>query len=86
MCKRELDAGEPIYRVVVGYRIQWHARFGHRVIGSICEECCGRYPMPGTEIDGASADPTKAFSGAPGRFREAATNVVAWQSDGVNFS
>jgi hypothetical protein len=44
MCKRELDAGEPIYRVVVGYRIQWYARFGDRVIGSICEECCGRYP------------------------------------------
>jgi hypothetical protein len=42
--------------------------------------------LPGPEIDGVGADPTKAFSGAAGRFHEAATDVVAWQSDGVSFS
>jgi hypothetical protein len=41
--------------------------------------------LPGAEIDGAGADPTKAFSGAAGRFCEAVTDV-AWQSDGVSFS
>jgi len=41
---------------------------------------------PGPEIDGVDADLTKAFSGAAGRFREAATDLVAWQSDGVSFS
>jgi putative ABC transport system substrate-binding protein len=35
-----------------------------------------------TRIDGGGADPTKALSGVAGRFREAATDVVAWQSDG----
>jgi hypothetical protein len=43
-------------------------------------------PLPDAGFDGAGADPRKAFSGAAGRFREAAIDVVAWQSDGVSFS
>jgi hypothetical protein len=39
----------------------------------------------GSEIDGVSADPTKAFSGAADRFPDA-IEVVAWQSDGASFS
>jgi hypothetical protein len=43
-------------------------------------------PQPDAEIGGVGADPTKAFSGAAGRFREFETDVVAWQSDGASFS
>jgi hypothetical protein len=42
--------------------------------------------LPSPEIDGVGVDPTKAFSGAVGHFREAAIDVVAWQSDGARFS
>jgi hypothetical protein len=55
----------------------------HFSISAFCK--VARLP-PGPEIDGVGADPTKAFSGAAGRFREATTDVVAWQSDEVSFS
>jgi hypothetical protein len=45
-----------------------------------------RHLLLGPEIDGVGGDPTKALSGAAGRFREVATDVVAWQSDGASFS
>jgi len=44
------------------------------------------HPPPVLEIDGVGVGLTKAFSGAAGRFREAATDVVAWQPVGVSFS
>src|SRR5580704_10582794 len=41
---------------------------------------------PSVKIDGAGADLRDELSDTAGRLQEAATDVVAWQSDGVGFS